>query len=236
VASCYLNGNLPNSLVRADVQIQPLLLTPLPEDVREIGLVPDLEIGPIDGISGLEVLEQSIQEQVIVGPIAVIARPDRRCVRPVGAPDVVRQNLELSSVLAARLVVRESRVETRFVLGLAPDPSASRCVQLGSTGTAKTEGNVGVEVVRDLIWLVWDAVNHSGSKVFGFSGQLLWVDRSGCVEVLRSHGFAGDQGGTGQPGHKQTSCGHERHDRLLVIDCVMLIQDIVDLKCYICSS
>lgn len=154
-------NDLPNPLVRADIQVQPLLLAALPEDVGKIGFVPDLEVGSVDGISGLQILQQSIQEQVVICPIPVVSRPDGRFVGPVGAPDVVRQDLELGSILTTRLVVGESRIEPCFVFGLAPDPSTSRLVQLSAAGTTESEGNVGVEVIWDLVGLVWDSVDHS---------------------------------------------------------------------------
>lgn len=63
--------------------------------------------------------------------------------------------------------------------------------------------------------------------MFWRSGELLWVDRSGGVEVLRSCGFAGHQVGAGESGHEKSNCGLERHDCFLVTGCVVLSHGIV---------
>lgn len=66
---------IPESLVSASIQVDPLLLRPsTPES--SIGLIPNIPNKSILHPIGLDVFDQLVQEVVIVGKVSVITRPD----------------------------------------------------------------------------------------------------------------------------------------------------------------
>lgn len=159
---------VPQSLVSASVQVDPLLLRPsTPES--SIGLIPNIPNKSILHSIGLDVADQLVQEVVIVGKVPIVTRPYGRRIGMVCSPDIMWQDNEVATIFSGSLIVLKSRLKSALVLIETPNPSSARSIELSTACTAVVEADVLVEMVWNLIWICWrvrNTVNESRSQMF----------------------------------------------------------------------
>ena len=97
-----------NLVVSSRPQVQILGPRPWPKS-STIRLVPDIVYNTVNHAIGLHIRKESVEELLVVRPVAVIARIlDIVLVQAVGAPEVMRKQDEVSSQGAGSAIVAQS--------------------------------------------------------------------------------------------------------------------------------
>ncbi|KAJ5919302.1 hypothetical protein N7466_010245 [Penicillium verhagenii] len=136
----YMYGYIPENLMRPNIQVKPLLLSPSPER-RPIRFIPNIPHQPLKRIISLKISHERTQEQIIIRPISIITRPHRRRISMIRAPNIMRQQNKVRAVLAT---------------------AAVRRIELCAAGSAVIESHVRVPVVGDEVGRVWDSIDEAG--------------------------------------------------------------------------
>jgi hypothetical protein len=89
------------------IQFNPLGGRACPED-GNIWLVPYVEHTVVHHVVCFDIRQQLIEKGIVARPVTVIARPMRRGVCIIRAPDIVGKNDESASKLPSDLVIGQS--------------------------------------------------------------------------------------------------------------------------------
>ena len=87
----------------------------------------------------------------------------------LSSPDIVWQNDEVRPIFPCRQVVRLRTRKASSIL--IPDPTTIRGFLLSTASSSIVESHFSVEVVRDLIGLLWDAIDEARTEVLWSSAS-----------------------------------------------------------------
>jgi hypothetical protein len=124
-----------------NIQINPLLLTPVPEALS-VRLIPDIPHQTRLHTIDFNIRKQLAQKVVMIGPVSTVTGPDRRTVGMVRTPDIVWKDDEVAAVIPGGLVFGHGRVESTSVFIEAPYLTTAWFIQLRSACTAVVESSL----------------------------------------------------------------------------------------------
>lgn len=94
--------------MRPDIEVNPLLHTPFTfPKYTDIRLIPYFVNCAVNGVIGVEIIQQLADKIIVVIPLAIVSRPNTAGIGIVRSPDIVCQPAYLGIIFTTGVVVRE---------------------------------------------------------------------------------------------------------------------------------